>query len=72
MHAQCDLCCLYCIRLSGTVDHDVGGMAYLVDIDLHNNKLTGTIPDSLWYMARLDHLDWSSNELTGTLSPAVR
>lgn len=58
-------------RLTGTISRMIGGMPYLIDIDMNNNQLSGPIDESLWYMPRLDRLELGNNRLTGTLSPAI-
>ena len=58
-------------QLSGTVPAQLGDLAYLEHLDLHENQLTGPIPPQLGDLSRLEVLDLSENQLTGPIPPQL-
>ena len=52
-------------QLSGTVPPQLGDLAYLEHLDLHENQLSGPIPPQLGNLSRLEVLDLHENQLSG-------
>ena len=54
-------------QLSGTVPPQLGDLAYLEHLDLHENQLSGPIPAQLGNLSRLEVLDLHENQLSGPI-----
>ena len=54
-------------KLTGRIPAELGNLAKLRDLRLHNNQLTGTIPAELGNLANLMWVDLYANQLTGVI-----
>jgi Leucine-rich repeat (LRR) protein len=54
-------------EMTGPIPPELGNLARLEQLELHNNNLTGTIPPQLGNLANLKRIDLSYNQLSGNL-----
>ena len=57
--------------LTGSIPPELGGLANLRWLALHENKLKGAIPRELYRLGNLEVLMLGSNKLTGTIPPEL-
>lgn len=52
-------------QLNGTVPYGLGGISYLLEIELNDNGFTGTLPADLANCTDLEVIRMDSNQFTG-------
>jgi uncharacterized protein YjbI with pentapeptide repeats len=58
-------------NLLSSIPPELGNLANLQILDLHDNRLTGSIPLELGNLANLEWLDLSANPLSGSIPPEL-
>ena len=57
--------------LNGAIPPELGNLANLYALLIHDNRLTGAIPSELGSLARLNYLYLNNNRLTGAIPPEL-
>ena len=68
---HCCRCCALVLQLNGAIPREMGGLHFLVELRLRENKLVGKIPPLLSNMCSLQVLDLTSNLLQGHIPESL-